>query len=238
MPGTASHRQASPQHPAAPAQQGSVLVLHCTRERSSFGPRETLDCCTRYSCTAVSGKVLFKSKSPAKSTFSMQSRAPCPGTPGHDTAFLGYEQRTGCFPTFQGPASHCRTAALHSGPWSQACSGCRCRKATCAPVLHSLCATLTPQGLDGGGKLCLEGSLLKLSICSTSCEIWAGLTSWCIRNSGAHPALPSECPRGRKVKATGTRVPSQCLEPCPHSSSPSTTPPAPGRGTEKVCGAL
>lgn len=53
--------------------------LRCGRKErsfvsSSFGLREMLDYCTSYSCTAVSGKVLFKSKSPAKSMLSTLGR--------------------------------------------------------------------------------------------------------------------------------------------------------------------
>lgn len=237
-------RQASSQHPAAPARRSSALC--CT----AGGSKATSAGGRCWITAPVIPAQLFLGKFSSKARAQPRARSACrAGLPAQaqqgttrpfwvKTRGLDASQFSkGLPPTAVLLLS---VLPLEPGPfWMPLQEGHLCTSAaggSTSLVLHSLGAARRPRGLQGGGKLCLEGPFLKLGLCSTSCKIWAGLTCWCKRNSGAHSALPRECLRERKVKGTRTSQSSIAVPIAMPSLQLSCHHSAPGRGTEKcVC---
>lgn len=84
----------------------------------SFGPREMLDYYPGSSCIGISGKVLFQSKSQARSLLSTLEWALCCRA-GH---IFGHDQRPECLSIFQGLPSHSHRVSCPPGCWIQALS--------------------------------------------------------------------------------------------------------------------
>lgn len=94
----------------------------------------------------------------------------CPGTPGQDTAFSGYDPKTGCFPIFQGLPSHCSTVSPPPGPWSQVCfesSICQKKMKNLSPLFKLQTSRLTVAALT----FPLLGSQAEL-IATATCDSW------------------------------------------------------------------